>query len=345
MSLFPAVNEARRVALSVTVNGIDVSGYISPDLKEFSFKDAAKDKADEIQFALVDKEEKWQGQWFITKGMPVVASATYYNWYHPGELLTLPMGKFVVDEVELSGPPDIIKVKAVSASKMSALSEEQKTRGWESYTLEKIAQEIAKAHNYTLVYDAPAIPFNRIDQREASDLTFLSGLAKGYGINLKVHNGQIILFGAKEWDAKKPRLSIHKKGESTSPSTWSFKESSQGTFKEAEVTYHDPARRATVQESTKAQSAPSGQALTLRQRTENSAQAIAMTRGALRSANEKEKTGSLEWMGCPLIASGITLTCSGWGQYDGIYFVEEVEHKYSTSGTTTRADLRKTLSY
>lgn len=336
---------ARRTHLSVTVNGIDVTKYIAPDLKDFSFKDNAKGKADEVQLTLMDKDGRWQNEWFIEKGVEVLASLTCLDWYEPGVNISLPMGRFTVDEPELSGPPDIFRVKAVSAAKTSSLSEEARTRGWESYTLERIAREIAGRHGYTLMYDAPEIPFNRVDQRESSDLAFLNGLAGKYGINMKVHDKQMVLFGAKEWDAKTPRFVIPKKGSPYSPTSYSFKKSAQGTAKAAEVSYHDPAKRETVKAEVPVQGTPpSGQSLTLNQRTENAAQAIALGKGALRSANEKEQTATMDFMGFPGLVAGITVRCEGWGKFDGIYFVESAEHKIARAYTTS-AELRKTLDY
>ncbi len=195
------------------------------------------------------------------------------------------------------------------------------------------------------MYDAPEIPFNRVDQREASDLAFLNNLAGKYGINLKVHDGRMILYGAKEWDAKKPRFVIPKKGSIYSPATWSFKKGSQGTAEKAEVAYHDPAKRETVKTEVKASGPPpSGQTLNLNSRVENSAQAIALGGGALREANEGEQTATLDFMGFPGLVAGITLKLEGWGKYDGNYFVESAEHKLARAYTTS-AELRKTLDY
>lgn len=336
---------ARRTRLAVTVNGIDVSSHLAPFLREFSFKDNAKDKADEVTLSLMDRDRRFQHDWFIDKGSEVTAWLTCLNWYALGENLSLPMGRFTVDEVTLAGPPDVFTVKAVSAAKTSAMSEESRTRGWETYTLKGIAQEIAQRHGYELMYDAPEIPFKRVDQRETSDLAFLHGLSGRYGVNLKVHDGKMILYGAREWDAKSPLLLISKEGSPYSPSNWSFKIGSQGTGKKADVSYHDPATRQTVKaEAAVPGTPPSGQTITLNQRVENSSQAIALGKGALRAANEGERTATLDWMGCPGIVAGITLQLEGWGKYDGTYFVESAEHKLARAYTTS-AELRRTLEY
>lgn len=360
------VNLARRTELVVTINGVDVTAHIAPCLKEFSFTDNAKGKADEVTLALKDDDEttggtarnadgicladgsrvgRWQDAWFIEKGCKVTAHLTCCDWYAFGNDISLPMGLFTVDEVELSGPPDVVKVKAVTAAKTSALSEEQRTKGWENYTLERIAGEIAQREGYSLMYDAPEISFKRIDQREASDLAFLNGLARNYGVNMKVHDGKMILYGAKAWDAKAPRFVIKKHGSPYSPKSWSFKTASKGTKKKAEVAYHDPATREVVKaEATAPGPPPSGQTLTQNQRIENASQAIALGNGALRAANEGEHTANLEWMGFPGLVAGITLRLEGWGKYDGTYFVESAQHKLARAYTTS-AELRKTLDY
>ncbi len=126
---------ARRTRLVVTINGHDVTSSVAPSLKEFSFKDNAKGKADEVNLTLMDKYGRWQGDWFIEKGSRVTAHLTCLDWYKPGQNVALPMGLFTVDEASLDGPPDVFKVKAVTAAKTSAMSEEARTRGWETYTL------------------------------------------------------------------------------------------------------------------------------------------------------------------------------------------------------------------
>lgn len=337
--------QARRVALTVHINGKNATNALAPDLKEFTFKDEAKGKADEVQLTLMDRDAKWHDAWCIQKGNTVTASLRCYDWYENGKNIALPMGSFTVDEIEYAGFPDVVKIKAVSAAKTTSMSEEKKTKGWETTTLKNIAQEIATKQQYTLMYTALDISLQRIDQREESDLTFLSRLATQFGVNLKVHDEKIIFFGAKEADAQKASLVITKKGSMHSPLSYSFKQSAQGKAKKAQATYHDPAKNETLQQTiTPKEPEPSGQTLTLNQRAENAAQHMALTQGALRTANENETTASMEFMGMPSLVAGITVLVQGFGKFDGNYFVTSVEHKVAPAYTTS-AELRRTLSY
>ena len=336
---------ARRVKLHVTIGGHNATDHIKPDLLDFSYTDNASGKADEVSFTLADPEGKWTGPWKPKKGMVVTAALECFDWFGPDKHARLPMGKFTVDEAELSGPPDKIKIKAVSAAKTSSMSEEDNTKGGENFDLKGVAGEIAQKHSLELMYDAPEHTFQRQDQREESDLAFLNRLCKERGVNLKVHDGKMVLFAAKGGDAKKPGLTIVKKEDQFSPTSYSFKEESGDTYAKAEVSYHDPAKNETFTATVAPQGPPpSGQTLKLNTRVESAAEAIAGGESALRDKNKKANTATIEIMGHPGLVAGITLSLQGWGSFDGKYFVEKAEHKVG-SGYTTSAELRKTLDY
>lgn len=342
--------DVRRVRLHVTVGGHNATDYIKPDLVEFAYTDNAKGKADEVSLTLADPDGKWQGAWKPKKGLEVTARLECRDWFAPDVHASLPMGRFTVDKTTLSGPPDKVTVKAVSAAKTSAMSEEKNTRGWENFDLQGIGSELAGKHGLELMHDAPEHKFQRVDQREESDLAFLNRLCKERGVNLKVHDGRMILFGAKEWDAKPPRITIYKSGDHFTRSgitakTYSFEEESQGTAEKAEVDYHDPAENKNHTATVKAEGPPpSGQSLKLNTRVESGRAAIALGESALREKNEKANTANIEIMGHPGLVAGITLSLEGFGEYDGSYFVEKAEHKIG-SGYSTSAELRKTLGY
>ena len=336
--------KARRVVIQVTIGGHNATDAIKPDLLDFTYTDNAKGKADEVSLTLADPEGKWSGAWKPKKGTPVNASLTALDWTGPGQHLTLPMGSFVVDKVSLSGPPDKVAIKAVSAFKTTGMSEEVNTKGWENVTLQEIAGEIAGKHGYSLMYDAPEHRFKRVDQRDESDIAYLNRLCTERGVGFKVHDGKMVLYGAKEYDAKGPSLTIRKREDMFSPESYSFEENAEGSFKSAELAYHDPEAKETYTGSVSAGGeAPSGQTLKLSPRTE---QGIAEIRCAaeLRKHNENADTANITVMGCPGLVAGITVTMSGFGKYDGPYFVEKAEHKVG-SGYTTSADLRRTLGY
>ncbi len=56
MDVTTGTKDARRVTLAVFIGGHDASSYVDPHLLDFSFKDNAGGKADEIQLSLHDRD-------------------------------------------------------------------------------------------------------------------------------------------------------------------------------------------------------------------------------------------------------------------------------------------------
>lgn len=351
---------ARRVSLRVSIDGHDVAGHFAPYLLEFSFTDNAHGKADEIQLSLHNRDGRFTGSWRPKKGMTVEAAIVCHDWEAQGAALSLPCGTFRIDEIEFSGPPDKIQIKAVSADLTGSLRESNKTRAWEHSNLEALAGQIAAENHLALHYAGPPHPFERQDQRNESDLAFLNRLANERGMNCKAHNGRLALFDANQAEAGPCVLTIAKAGQIYSPKSWSFKVSSSGTdYKKAEVAYTDPktgdthtavvvSEKETDVPGSGAGKRPAAQGsagegyangvagnektLALQKRVEDSSQAIALGKGELHKANAKEQTASLECLGCPRLAAGQMLELTGFGDFSGRYFIKTATHRISGSG-------------
>ena len=196
---------ARRVRLAVTIGGHDATDALAPSLLSATYTDNAAGKADEVRLDLHDRDGKWLGEWAPKKGTEVSMRILCTDWFGPGQDASLNCGSFKVDEVEYSGPPTKVSIKAVSAALTDGLRETKKTQAWEGYSLQAVAGEIAQRNGLELLYNADAFPFNRQDQREESDLPFLQRLASARGVNVKVHDGRLVCEAAKRGDARHRR--------------------------------------------------------------------------------------------------------------------------------------------
>lgn len=137
------------------------------------------------------------------------------------------MGLFIVDEIELSGPPDNITIKAKSSvqavSKSGAGSQrpmltQQKTRSWEKgITIGDMAKTIAKEHGLkaAVAADLSAIALPHIDQVSESDIALLTRLVKTYDAVAKPAGGSLVI--AKRGSSKSasgkalPAIALNKK--------------------------------------------------------------------------------------------------------------------------------------
>ena len=352
MDVSQQIVDARRVSVSLTIGGHDATSFLAPYLLSMTYTDNASGKADDLSFELQDREGKWAGDWAPQKGTAVVASFRCLDWFGHGQHGGLACGAFKVDEVEFSGVPDKVSVKAVSAALNSPLRESAQTKAWEGYNLQGVATEMASRHELTLLYDAPDLPFERQDQREEADLAFLTRLAGERGVKVKVHDGKLALYAAKTADAQTAALTIPKTGGQFSPTSYRFKEKSANTaYTGCEVNYLDPTTQQVHSyvfdakgQRVATAAADSQKVWAVNQRVESEAAARALAQNTLRKKNEGECTGSLEIMGHPGLVAGMTVALTGFGRFSGTYFVEKTEHKIG-SGYTTSADIRKTLGY
>lgn len=340
---------ARRADVSVTIGGHDATSYISPSLLSFSYSDNASGKADSIQLELHDRDGKWAEAWAPEKGTDIQAAVTCINWVDNIKSLSLSFGAFVVDSVEHSGPPDKISIKAVSASLNSDLRDTKRTKAWEAYDLERMANEIATKYGLVLLYTAPTYTFARMDQREESDLAFITRLATERGVLCKVHDGKMALYDGVDADAQATSFTIAKRGGQFSPKSYNFTRKSHGTaYSTCSVAYLDPSTETTITAtydvSGNVASATGTKNLLVNQRVESEAEAKILAQKSLRRANAAECTGSLEIMGHPYFLAGITIELTGFGTYSGQYFVESVEHRVG-DGYTCSAKIRSVLEY
>lgn len=342
-------HNARRVSVRVSVNGHDATDYMLPSLLDFSYTDNLSGKADEVQISLQDREARWNGPWKPQKGMKVEASLTVKDWFAPGEDSTLPCGSFKIDEITLDGPPDVFKIKAVSASLTSGLREEAKTRAWENQSLKGVAGQIAQEHGLELQYVGEDAPLSRQDQREEADLPFVNRLAHERAMHCKVHDNKLILDDSIKAEQKKTSLTLSRVGGDCPVTRYSFKQSSASTdYTKTEVAYTDPSTgkvhtaTATVPPPPEMVGPPEEKVLQQNVRVESSGEAMRIGGAALHNANKSTNTASVDCMGHPGLVAGLTVNLAGFGDFSGAYLIEKATHKVGGSGGyTTALELRK----
>jgi phage protein D len=232
-----------------------------------------------------------------------------------------------------------------------------------------VAEDIASRHGISLYYDADAHQFERKDQRNEADLSFLHGLAETKGVSVKVRDDRLILFSAKDADARPALLTFYRSNQPAGTefaaansvpaeemkkyhtvSEYEFKRKSEGTsYTACVVDYHDPAtnemRSYTYNPSGKEMTAENtGKVLDMDNRVESEADAMALARNKLRGANKGECEGSFTVMGHPGLVAGMTVAMSGFGVFDGKYFVKKTTHAVGGK-YTTKAEIRMVLGY
>jgi phage protein D len=175
---------ARTPDFRVTLEGRDLTSSIEPRLQGLTVTECRQDEADTLDLTLDDHD----GRLAIPKRGAVLEVSI--GWL--GSPLTS-KGKFTVNEVEHSGAPDIITIRARSASMTKGMGE-RKEKSWHGQTIAAIVRAIAGTYQLKpAVGDALGkILIPHIDQTNESDMAFLTRLAKRYDAVMTVKNGSLL---------------------------------------------------------------------------------------------------------------------------------------------------------
>ena len=326
-------HNARSAEVSLYYEGVNISQDIAPYLLNFTYTDNASDKADDISLTLEDRERLWCNDWFPSKGDKIRASIIIHNWEAANRTESLPCGMFEVDQIECSGPPNQVTIKAISTLVSKPMRQEKHTKAWENVKLSTIAGDIASKNSLKLFWDSSEDPFfERRDQVETSDLEFFSGLARDYGIAVKVTDTQLVCYREEEYEGHAP-VGEFSFGDKKLIS-WSFSSKAAGTYKAAKLQYHDPVKNETLEAEESDDAEGTGKTLKINQKADNLGDAKKIAKERLRKANKKEITGNITLMGDLRFVGGSNIKISGFGAFDGSYVIEKATHSVSGSYTT-----------
>ncbi|TDL50950.1 late control protein [Paenibacillus dendritiformis] len=338
--------KGKRVELEIHYEDVLASALMGDYLTEFSYTDNYSGKFDDLQITLEDSKQLWQGDWKPHTGDEIRAKIHVKDWRWQGDNMTLPCGKFDIDEVNFSGPPDVVEIKATSVPLDSSGRREKKTKSWEKATLKRIAQDIAKNAKLSLAFNFAQNPkYDRIDQTEQSDIEFLVELCAKEGASIKVSNRQLVIFDEAEFEKKKPSQFIVR-GKSNVV-TYSFSWNAMGAaYRACQISYQSAKKKAKYSYTYTPPGAPKGgPVLKINERVESQAEAIRVARNRLREKNKEFGKGRITLAGDPRMAAGITVYISGWHSFDGKYIIESARHTVGRNGYTTDIEIRKVLGY
>jgi phage protein D len=334
--------QARRTKVKIIYQGVDITVDLEPYLLDFSFADN-EGKADDVQITLQDREGNWHDPWLPGYGDKITASIITTNWKKEGQTESLNCGTFYVDDVDFDGPPDTVKIKALSIPLPAGGKNTQRSRVWENTTLSAIAAEAAAGSGLGLFYDAPDYSYDRVDQIQQTDLSFTEMLAKKEGISVKVTDNQLILYDQLSYESKSSVRTLIK-GESDILS-YSFKKSiAEHQYKEVEVSYFDEEKKETIKYLYTVPGVEEGPQLKINERVKSLDEAERRAIKAARENNKHEQTGKITLVGDVGLVQGMTVDVNGFGAYDAKYFIETSNHN-PTNGYTTEISLRKALEY
>ncbi len=309
--------------IQISLDGKDYTAELNPYVIGIDFTDndgLKESEADDVSLTLGDPRD------FFRDNTPARGSVIQVKFGYEDAVRNA--GTFIVDTTEYdhSQSGGTCKIKAL-AKDIGKTVQEVKTVGYESTSLNKIAGEIATRQGLKLVFEGSDISFNRQTQHKQRDLEYIQKLAKQYGYTCKVNNNTLVIKHLDVWLASGNTYTL-------TPeiiTTFHISETSTGPQK-VSTDYMDIDNKAvtTASESTKVKKSGSIEKQNVRVENIDQAKAISKSQATINSMSEK--TGNLSCVGIPSLYAGSRIVISGYGRYDGQYYVSKVVHKLSRDG-------------
>lgn len=346
-------NVARRTAVEIAFDGVDITRSITPYFLSLTYTDKEEDETDDLQIQLQDREQLWMEQW-LAKAVDAAAAARLRmeavivrkNWNGGGKDDIIPCGTFELDSVTADGPPSTVTVQGTSLAFSEAIRQTEKTKAWEAYCLSGIAGEMAASAGMTLMYEAAADPYYaRVEQIKTSDISFLSTLCHNAGISLKAAGGLLVLFDQAAYEGR-PAVFTIRRGSGSYISYSLSTGSAETKYASCRVSYVDPSGtciEATATDPDESDSKKTKQRLEITAKVSSIGEAQALAEKMLRLRNKYEKSAVFTLPGNPVLAAGVTVVLEKWGAWSGTYIVKQAQHTVGGSGYTTKVTLRKCL--
>ena len=171
-------------AFSIVIEGKDVTTVLDTRLMSLTLTDNRGFEADQLDLELDDAD----GLIVLPRRGAVIQLALGWK----GQPL-FPKGAFTVDEIEHSGAPDRLTIRARSADFRETLNT-RREKSWHQTTVGEVVKEIAARHNLKVALgkDLTDKALDHLDQTNESDASFLMKLARQYGAIASIKDGNLL---------------------------------------------------------------------------------------------------------------------------------------------------------
>jgi phage protein D len=280
-------------------------------------------------------------------GLLIEAVIVRENWTGDGKDQVLSCGTFQLDAVDYGGPPAEVTIKGTSLSYAAAIRQTKHNKGWENYHLSAIVKEMAEKSGMACLYLSDIDPYyERVEQYQESDISFLSTLCAQAGNSLKATGQMLVVYDQAAFEGKDPVHTILRgvQGGYLSYQLSAGKADTQ--YQSCRVSYNDPATGKSIQGIAKVEDweeDEDNQQLEITAKVGSIAEAETLAAKYLRAHNKYCRTAEFTLPGDTAFSAGATVALEGWGSWDGKYIISSTTHTVGEDGYKTGVTLRRAL--
>lgn len=331
------MNYPRRAAIELQYNGKNVSEKINEYLEQFTYTDVASGETDTLAITLNDKAHKWISNWFPIEGDNLKAEIYVKHWTKQNDNRKLSCGKFLIDDYYFNGPPDLYFLNAISSPINTSFTLTKKSKPWKSITTKSIAESLAKAAGIKLFYDADSYSIKKLEQNNESDMSFLFKLCENYNLAMKLYNEKLIIFDEIKYENKASVGTIDK----SDCTNYEPRGTLVGIYHGVIINYTNPKTNKTLTYKYILQDGK--RILKLSEKADSYLDAEIKAKASLRKHNKQATTLVLTLKGDVKYLAGTCYDVTGFGKFNGKYFVDKVTHSLS-DGYSVKLQMHKILN-
>lgn len=314
----------------IVADGTDISALINDRLLLLRTSDKPGMESDEFELRIDDRDQ--------AVALPSRGAGIEIFLGYSGQALTR-LGRYTVDEVELSGPPDSLVIRG-KASDMRGSGKTTRSGSWEGVPLQQIVSDLAARNGWQPVCPvATKVP--RIDQLNESDFNFITRLARQYDCTAKVGDGKLLVLPRQGGQSASGKalgtITITRQD----VSRWQFRLSDKATHKAVQTKHQDQKTGALQVVDLGNDESPNGlpPVHTDRHIYPNKSAAEQAAKARLAAFNRSTAGVRLEMAGRTDLFAERLLNAQGFKVgLDGEYLIESVEQVFTQSGWTTTVE-------
>ena len=314
----------------IVADGADITSLINDRLLLLRTTDKPGVESDDFELRVDDRDS--------AVSLPSRGASIEIFLGYIGTALTR-LGRYTVDEVELSGPPDTLVIRG-KASDMRGSGKTTRSGSWEGVSLGSIVNDVA-ARNGWLPICPVTTEVPRADQLSESDFNFITRLAKQYDCTAKVADGMLLVMPRQAGQSASGKLLGAVTLTRSDVSRWQFRLADRSAHK-AVITKHQDPNTGQLQIITiNNEDAPEGlpPVHTDRHIYPNKSAAEQAAKARLTAFNRSTAAVRLEMPGRTDLFAERSINAQGFkAGLDGQYLVDSVEQVFTHSGWSTTVE-------
>lgn len=314
----------------IVADGADITALINDRLLLLRTTDKPGMESDDFELRIDDRDS--------AVSLPSRGASIEVFLGYSGTALTR-LGRYTVDEVELSGPPDTLVIRG-KASDMRGSGKTTRSGSWEGVSLASIVKEVAARNGWSPVCPVDTV-VPRADQLSESDFNFITRLSKQFDCTAKVADGKLLVMQRQGGQSASGKALGAITLTRSDVSRWQFRLGDRSAHKAVSTKHQDKKTGKLAIVTLNNDEAPDGlpPVHTDRHIYPNKSAAEQAAKARLAAFNRSTAAVRLEMPGRTDLFAERTINAQGFKVgLDGEYLVDSVEQVFTQSGWSTTVE-------